>query len=197
MTIVDTRPVEAFADGHIKGTINIPLGKSFITWAGWLLPYDAPFALIVDEANIDSTMLDLRLIGLDEIKGYWTPDVVSGWDGDLLTTEQVTAEAAAKLAEQGEAIILDVRGSNEYKEGHVPGALHIPLGYLEDRIDEVPSDKPVVVHCLSGFRSSIATSILHANDRTGTLNLIGGWQAWAAAGNPIDRGSREREAVAS
>ena len=111
--------------------------------------------------------------------------------------EDVNKGFLAKLLhEQGEAVVLDVRGSNEYREGHVPGALHIPLGYLEERIDEVPQDRPLLVHCLSGFRSSIATSILHAHGRTGTMNLTGGWQAWSAAGNPIERGVKE-EAVAS
>lgn len=197
MKIVDTRQVEAYAGGHIQGTINIPLGKQFTNWAGWLLPYDAPFALIVDEANMGEVMLDLRLIGLDEIKGFWTPEVISGWDDSLIETHQISADAAGEILKSGDATILDVRGSNEYKEGHVPGALHIPLGYLDGRVDEIPADKPVLVHCLSGFRSSIAASILHAHGRTDTMNLTGGWQAWAAAGNPIDRGARERTAVAS
>lgn len=196
LKVVDTRQVEAYADGHIKGTINIPLGKSFINWAGWLLPYDAPFALIVDEVNVERTMLDLRLIGLDEIRGYWTPDVVKSWDQGLFGIEQVSADAAMKLIDEGQASVLDVRGSNEYNEGHVPGSVHIPLGYLEDRIDEVPAG-PVIVHCLSGFRSSIATSILHAHGRTDTLNLTGGYQAWAAADKPIERGSKEHAPVAS
>jgi hydroxyacylglutathione hydrolase len=197
MKIVDTRPVEAYANGHIPGTINIPLGKQFITWAGWLLPYDAPFALIVDEANLASTMLDLQLIGLDEIRGYWTPDVIDSRESGLKQVEQVSAQTTAGLAERGEVTVLDVRGSAEYREGHLPGAVHIPLGYLEARMDEVPDDKPVVVHCLSGFRSSIASSILHANGRTSISNMTGGYEAWAAAGNTIERGAPERVAVAS
>lgn len=197
LKIVDTRSAESYAAGHIPGTINIPLGKAFITWAGWLLPYDAPFALIVDEANIERTMLDLRLIGLDEINGYWTPDVISQWDEGLSKIEQITAVTAEELLRKGEITILDVRGSAEYKEGHVPGAVHIPLGYLEDRLDEVPDDKPLVIHCLSGFRSSIAASILDAHGHAPIANLGGGYQAWAAAGGSIERSSREAEAVVS
>lgn len=196
LKIVDTRPVEAYANGHIRGTINIPLGKQFITWAGWLLPYDAPFALIVDDANIDRTMLDLRLIGLDEIAGYWTPDIIAGRDGDLSTIEQIEPEDAIDLVEQGKVTVLDVRGSAEYNTGHVPGAVHIPLGYLEDRIDEVPADKPIVVHCLSGFRSSMALSILDAHGRDDISNLTGGYQSWSAAGGPIERSVKEAETVA-
>ncbi|CAN5559297.1 MBL fold hydrolase [soil metagenome] len=197
LKIVDTRPVEAYAAGHIPGTINIPLGKSFITWAGWLLPYDAPFALIVDEANIERSMLDLRLIGLDEIKGYWTPDVINQWDEGLSKIEQITAVTAKELLDRGEITILDVRGSAEYKEGHVPEAVHIPLGYLEDRLDEVPDNKLLVVHCLSGFRSSIAASILDAHGHAPIANLVGGYQAWAAAGGSIERGVKETEAMVS
>lgn len=197
LKIVDTRSVDAYANGHIPGTINIPLGKAFTNWAGWLLPYDAPFALIVDEANIERTMLDLRLIGLDEIRGYWTPDVVSGWGDGLSKIEQITPVTAADLLDRREITILDVRGSSEYKESHVPGALHIPLGYLEDRLDEVPDDKPVVVHCLSGFRSSMASSILDAHGRTEIMNLVGGFEAWESAGGSIERGSKKAEAAVS
>ena len=193
MKVVDTRSVDAFARGHIAGTIDIPLGKQFINWAGWLLPYDAPFALIVDEANLARTMLDLQLIGLDEIDGYWTPDVLEAWEPGLDTVQQVSPDAVNR----DRVMVLDVRGSSEYRDGHVPGALHIPLGYLEDRIDEVPQDKPLVVHCASGFRSMIASSILQANGRTSVLNLIGGFDAWAAESKPVERGSKERETVTS
>lgn len=142
-------------------------------------------------------MLDLRLIGLDEIKGYWTPDVISQWDESLSKIEQITAVTAKELLDRGEITILDVRGSAEYKEGHVPETVHIPLGYLEDRLDEVSSDKPLVVHCLSGFRSSIAASILDAHGHAPIANLVGGYQAWSAAGGSIERSFRETEAVAS
>jgi hydroxyacylglutathione hydrolase len=197
MKIVDTRSVEAYAQGHIPGTINIPLGKQFITWAGWLLPFDAPFALIVDEPNLDQAVLDLRLIGLDGTAGYWTPDVITDREEELAQVELVDADTTADLVEQGKVNVLDVRGLSEYKEGHVPGAVHIPLGYLEDRIDEVPYDKPLIVHCLSGFRSTIAASILHAHGRMEIQNLTGGYESWASAGKPIERSAREYEAVAT
>ena len=142
-------------------------------------------------------MLDLRLIGLDEIKGYWTPDVISQWDESFSKIEQITAVTAKELLDRGEITILDVRGSAEYKEGHVPETVHIPLGYLEGRLDEVSSDKPLVVHCLSGFRSSIAASILDAHGHAPIANLVGGYQAWSAAGGSIERSFRETEAVAS
>lgn len=195
--IVDTRPVETYAAGHIRGTMNIPLGRSFTTWSGWLLPYDAPFALIVDEANVDRALLNLRLIGLDEVAGYWTPDVIANRDGDLATIEQVDAERAVDLVEQGDVTVLDVRGLAEYQAGHIPNAVHIPLGHLEDRIDEVPDDKPVLVHCRTGYRSSMALSILDAHGRTRISNLSGGYEAWNAEDGPVERGRQEQQTKAA
>ena len=132
---------------------------------------------------------------LQHIKGYWTPDVVNSWDQGLSKIEQIMAASAKERWDRGEITILDVRGSSEYKEGHVPGAVHIPLGYLEERLDEIPGDKPLVVHCLSGFRSSVATSILDAHGFAPIASLVGGYEAWNAAGGSIERSSKGTEAT--
>lgn len=184
LRVVDVRPADVYAAGHLAGTVNIPLGKSFITWAGWLVAYDEPFALIVDERNLPAVVRDLQLIGLDEIAGYWTPEDLAGQKLD--SVEQISATATGASLGRQDVTLLDVRGSAEYREGHISEAVHIPLGYLEARIDEVPDDKPVVVHCLSGYRSSIAASILHAHGRSPVLNMAGGYQSWTAAGLPVE-----------
>jgi hydroxyacylglutathione hydrolase len=194
LLIVDTRPAPAYAAGHIPGTINIPLSKSFLTWAGWLLSYNAPFALIIDEPLAERAIKDLRLIALDNVAGYWPTNVVDDWaanGGALQTVETATADDVRRVLATGEATVLDVRGTAEYREGHIPGALHVPMGYIPRRIAEIPADKPIVVHCLSGARSAIAAGVLEALGRNQVWNYAGSYQDWARQGGPIEREAPE------
>ena len=197
--VVDTRHAAVFAAGHIPGTINIPLDKSFNTWAGWFLPFDADFYLIIDDACthcVDEAARDLAMIGLDRIAGYFGTGVVDEFTADgkaLESIPQLTASQLAERAAVGQVRVFDVRGRAEWDEGHIPGASNIPVGHLADRIAEVPSDVPVVVHCQSGARSAIAASILQAAGRTNVANLTGGIADWRRGGNPVERGT---EAVA-
>ncbi len=200
MPVADMRSQLAFAGGHIPGTLNIPYSRSYLTWAGWLLPYDRPFALIVDERDLESTIKDLQRIGLDDVAGFWAPDVIDSWvdtrpGHGLETVSQVSAADVEAALAQGSANILDVRGSSEYQEGHLPGAISVPLGYIPGRIDEIPTDKPLIVHCQTGVRSSIATSVLQRLGRKDVLNYMGSFAEWSSAGKPVELGATAREAV--
>lgn len=191
--VVDTRTSSSFAGAYIPGTISIPAGASFLTWAGWLLPYDRPFSLIADERDVTELTRQLQLIGLDHITGFWTPDVLLDWagsHGSLAAFTQMTPEELHVRLQRDAPAVIDVRNSNEYAGGHLSGSRHIPLGYLRDRMADVPADEPVIVHCQSGVRSAIATSILAAAGRTNVVDLIGGFAGWEAAGLPVER--RER-----
>ena len=178
--VIDTRPAADYARGHLEGTINIPINSAFVTWAGWLVR-SSEFYLIVDEAaapRLGELSRSLALIGIDRITGYFGP--VAG----QATIAQITAsELASRL---GSVTIVDVRGANEWAGGHLPGAVHIPLGYLSDRAGEIPAGRPVVVQCQSGGRSSIAASILRRLGFDQVTNLSGGITAWAAAGLPVE-----------
>ncbi|MGI8843441.1 MAG: rhodanese-like domain-containing protein, partial [Gemmatimonadaceae bacterium] len=192
--IVDTRRAPDYAAGHFPGTINIPLGKSFTTWAGWLVPYDKPLYLIVGNdghSEIDEVVRDLAMIGLDDVAGYLGRDVMAASTGAstrLATTGQAgVAEVAAELTEQ-RTMVIDVRGNTEWKAGHIAGARHIPLGSLAERVRDVPRAMPIIVHCESGGRSAIAASVLEASGFTSVRNMTGGFAAWAAAGQPVERG---------
>ncbi len=197
--VIDTRRAAAFAAGHVPGTINIPLDRSFNTWAGWLVPYDRDFYLIVEEGAthaLDEAVKDLAMIGLDRIGGYFTSDVVEAWAAagrTLASVPQLTADELA--ARSGEFAILDVRGQVEWENARLPETVadgrlvHVPLGYLTDRIEEVPSDRPLVVHCLGGGRSAIAASVLKANGIDNVINLAGGISAWQNAGHPVVQGN--------
>jgi hydroxyacylglutathione hydrolase len=191
--IVDTRPWADFSARHIPGTINIPLNKSFTTWAGWLIPYDKPFHLIADEGTergIDEIVRDLAMIGLDDAAGYFCRDVIDEWaakHGDLAEVAHITpAELSRRLA-RGDVNVIDVRGASEWESGHLPGVPNIPLGYLGDRVRELPTDKPLVLQCQSGARSAIAASLLRAKGIENVINLTGGFSGWQAAGHPVER----------
>jgi hydroxyacylglutathione hydrolase len=191
--VVDTRPWSEFAVGYVPGTINIPLNKSFTTWAGWLVPYNAPFYLILDDACghcLDEAVRDLAMIGLDGVAGYFGREAVDVWAGDHHQLASVTQIASSELAPQlrnGSVAVVDVRGASEWEAGHLPGAPNIPLGYLLDRVAELPSDKPLVMQCQSGARSAIATSLLRARGIE-AINLVGGFAGWQAGGYPVERG---------
>ena len=191
--VVDTRPWSEFAVGHIPGTINVPLNKSFTTWAGWLLSYDRPFYLIVDDASthgIDEAVRDLAMIGLDQAAGFFGTAVIDAWTAEhreLATVPQMTSRELAPALLTGSVSVVVVRGAAEWGAGHLPGVPNIPLGYLADRIGALPTDKPLVVQCQSGARSAIAASVLRARGMKNVVNLVGGFADWQAAGNPVER----------
>jgi hydroxyacylglutathione hydrolase len=194
--IADLRPPGAFAEGYIPGTINIPFGKGFVTWAGWLLPFDRPFHVIADTEQIDAITHELRMIGLDTLEGYWEPGIIDEWKtagNEVGTITQVTVD---KLNAIGEFQIVDVRGASEHADGHIPGSRNIPVGYVGEEISNVPDDKPVVFQCQTGRRSSIAASVAAANGRNDIYNLVGGFGAWEEAGGEIESSRPAASAVA-
>ena len=194
--VVDTRPTADYAAGHIPKTINIPLNQSFTTWAGWLVPYDADFYLVIDDQCphcVDEVVRDLAMIGLDRVAGYFGSEVIDAWaaaERPLGAVPQATSKDLAEQLGQGTVAVLDVRGRSEWEAGHLPGVANIPVGYLADRLGEIPRDKPVIVHCQGGARSSIAASLLRARGYTNVVNLSGGLADWEAAGKPIERAGR-------
>lgn len=190
--IVDTRAPMEYAAAHVPGTINIPLNKSFTTWAGWLLPYDQPLYLIADErcANcLDSVIRDLANIGLDRITGYFGDDVIAEWaavGGTRGRVDQMSPNQLRRALEDDRVAVVDVRSTAEWETGHLPGARHIPLWDIVARAAELPPDRPIVVQCQSGARSSIAASLLQAAGRKTVSNLAGGIAGWRNAGGVLD-----------
>ena len=193
-TLVDTRSTSAFAARHLPGTINIPLGKSFSTYAGSVLPYDErKLHLLIDDnvaERADEAARDLALIGLDRIAGYFGVDALAAWGHDgraFASVPQVDAPELATMISRGGVQVIDVRGSNEWEAGHLPAAPNIPLAVLRARVAEIRRDQPVVVQCQSGTRSAIAASLLRADGVENVVNLRGGFSAWREAGLPVER----------
>ena len=170
-TLLDLRGSDAFVKAHPKDALFLPRGTSFVTWAGWLVPYgEAIYLLLGEESDLETYFRDLGSIGLDNVRGYFLPE-------DLGSVEmQASQRIEADQVEETNAI-LDVRSQKEWEEGHLQGALHIHLGYLEDRMEEVP-DEPVV-HCRSGTRSLIASSVLQRAGKN-PVDVLGGYTALRA-----------------
>jgi hydroxyacylglutathione hydrolase len=189
--VIDTRAAEDFAKGHVPGTINIPLNKSFANWAGWLVRYDVDIHLIAaDAATARRAVRELAMIGLDRVATWHEACVIDEWQakgGTLGTVAKTDTAGLAPRWQKGEVHVLDVRNASEYAAGHIPGAQHIPVGHLAERLKEIPRDKPLVVHCQSGGRSAIATSVLQALGLTSAEDMRGGYSAWIAAGNKVER----------
>jgi hydroxyacylglutathione hydrolase len=152
-----------------------------------------PFYLIVSDdapAGLDEAVRHLAFIGLDGAAGWFGSDAIAAWGKaghSYASTATLTPTELAARQERGEVVVIDVRGEAEWKAGHIAGAQHIPLGYLTDRLDEVPSDRPVVLHCQGGGRSLIATSLLEARGVIESINLTGGFSAWEKTGLPVER----------
>lgn len=201
--VVDTRAAAEYAAGHVPGTINIPLNGSFTTWAGWLLPYDRDVYLLVDDARehaVETAVRDLAMIGLDRVAGVFGHDVLAAWTdaGHVLgTVAQRTPAEVAPLLARGEVAVVDVRGRTEWEAGHLPGVPNISVGYLAEHLAELPTDRPVVLHCQGGGRSAIAASVLQARGFTNVVNLVGGYGAWEQSGLPVTRDGAEPAAAAA
>lgn len=186
--MLDIRSPPAFAGSHIPGSLSIPL-EILSHYGGWVLPYGRSIMLVVEDAgSLDEAVRALVRIGHDDIVGH-VRDGMDGWYKAGLPTARFDAITARELHERAgreDLTFLDIRMEKEWKEGHVENALHIFVGYLEARIEEVPPDRPVAVLCSSGQRGSLAASILEAHGRT-PINLLGGMGGWRKAGLPVVR----------
>jgi hydroxyacylglutathione hydrolase len=196
--VVDTRTAQQFAGAHLPGTLNIPLNRSFTGWAGWLVPYDKEFALLIDPGRagaVELAVRELSLIGLDRIAGYGEidPEAIDRRRAAGIRPSSIRSLNVAQLQEQlgkGAIVLIDVRSRAEWGGGHIPGALHIPLGELAERQAEIPSTGPVVVQCRTGGRAAIGASLLQKLGRKDVLKFDGGYLAWQAAGHPVEADTR-------
>jgi len=192
-TVVDTRTAERFAAGHIPGTLNIPLGKSFLNWAGALAPDDSDVFLIVDSESdeaVKQILADLCKIGLTNVAAYFGSGVVQEWKtrrGPLNKVAQLEIAGLRDGARAEGVQVIDVRSPEEWSHGHLPGAIHIPLAALPERLEEIDPSRPVVLQCRGGGRSAIASSLLMSRGLTNVANLKGGYDAWVARGLPTQK----------
>jgi hydroxyacylglutathione hydrolase len=168
--VVDLRERTAFAAGHLTDSMNVELGTNFVTYLGWLYRYGEPLTLIGEsEEQVAEARRELVRIGVDELAGAAIGDVGSLADGRPLRSYPVSDFAGlAEAMERGPVQVLDARRNDERANGFVRGSQHIPLHELADRLDEVPQGE-VWVYCGSGYRASIAASVLDRPGRSVVL----------------------------
>lgn len=185
--LIDTRMMLAFGGGHIKGALSIGGSPMLSIWAGWLLDADKPILLVLesDEKLNEIVRLFLRT-GYTKFAGYLVGGM-KAWDNAGLPLDEVGQMTVHEIKARGRKLqLLDVRSPDEWKGGHIPNARHIFLGELRDKLGELDKSKPTAVYCDSGYRASIATSILKQEGFGCVCNVPGSWQAWKKAGYPVD-----------
>ncbi|MDV6013794.1 MBL fold metallo-hydrolase [Haloechinothrix sp. LS1_15] len=185
-TVVDARDPQEFAAGHLRGALNIPADGRFAETAGTVLSPAAPVVVLAPAGQGEQTAIRLARVGLDKVEGFLDDPqaVLRGATGEVERSSRVTADQLPDIVHAGGADILDVRNPGERANGSIAGSVHIPLGQLPDRLGDVPSERPLIVHCAGGYRSSVAASLLRANGWTGVSDLLGGYSAYQQAHDP-------------
>ncbi len=188
--ILDTRDPAEFAAAHLAGSVNIGLGGQYATWAGTILNPQRPIVVIAEPGREVESAMRLGRIGFDRVVGYLHEGLRSLESRPELIarTERLSpALAAERLASSDSPLVVDVRASNEYETKHIDGSFSLPLNHLEELADRLPSDRPLLVHCAGGYRSSIAVSLLRRMGFKQISELAGGITAWEAAGFSVSR----------
>jgi hydroxyacylglutathione hydrolase len=190
--ILDTRDPADFAAVHLAGSINVGLGGQYATWAGTVLSRDRPIVIIADPGREPESATRLGRIGFDHIVGYLEDGLQSIASRPELTmsTERLSAQVAADRVhaqtDDGAPVLIDVRAPRERDQKRIPGSLSIPLNHLAERTSELPDDRPLLVYCAGGYRSSIAASLLQLHGFKHVGEIAGGITAWEAAKLPIE-----------
>lgn len=171
-TVIDTRPREEFAEAHLPGSLLSPFNRQFNTVAGCYTTGDEQIYLIVEEHRLNEAVIDLIHIGLDNIAGFATPAGLEEFFKSGRRPEKINVAdfSAVKASEENDNYaVLDVRKATEFKDSHIQGAINIAHTRILDRINEVPRDKHLLVHCETGSRSAVASAFLQSRGFTVTL----------------------------
>jgi hydroxyacylglutathione hydrolase len=182
-TILDVRPAALFGDAHAAGSVNIGIASpAFPVWCGFFVNPDRPIALVVEsETEAQQAQLELVRIGFDRVVGFISADDL---DETLQITQMGARDFLASLEGPQRPLILDVRAAQEWNHDHLEGAVHIPLPQLLRRIGGISRSAPLTVVCASGYRSSIAASLLESEGFERLANVMGGMYAVRHAKRP-------------
>ncbi|HJX81472.1 MAG TPA: rhodanese-like domain-containing protein, partial [Candidatus Udaeobacter sp.] len=185
--LVDVRTMLAFGGSHISGALNIGGTPILSIWAGWMLDPEKPILLVME--NDDDLERMVRLFvrtGYTKFAGYLIGGM-KAWDAAGFRLERIGQMSVHELNERKSSLqVIDVRSPGEWKKGHVPGAQHIFVPELAKRMAELDRNKPTAVYCGSGYRASIASSILKPQGFTDLWNVPGSWEAWKKAKLPVE-----------
>ncbi len=182
--LVDGRGPEEFAQGHLRGAINVGLEGRYAEYAGSVLASDVDIVLFTDPGFEQEGKTRLARIGFDRVIGYLENpfDAMINHPGDVQAASRLTASAFdQRTGELTDLQVVDVRNPGEVEGGSIPNAVGIPVGQLPARHDELDPTKPTVVFCAGGYRSSVAASLLRHKGFADVSDILGGYNAWAEA----------------
>lgn len=172
IAVLDTRARDQFVAGHLPGALLADLDFQFCSIAGSYVEAGTPVYLVVDSARVDEAVRALIRIGLDLIEGYVTPETLEAYrhaGGRLMATSTIDMPTLESRRLTGHETVLDVRGKAEYDLGHVPGAINIAHTRLRERLAELPTNRPLLVHCVTGGRAAAAVSLLERHGYSATV----------------------------
>ena len=191
--LVDARPERKFNIGHVPGSYAVPHGNSMATWVGWVVPWGQPLVLLsADSSHHDDMVRQLIRIGFDRIHGFLAGGI-EAWRSAGLTVEVTNRLDLDGLKEAQDLpaapMVIDVRQHSEYAAGHIPGALNIELGELQEHLDGLPRELSLVTVCAAGMRATTAGSILQRDGRN-NIQVVdeSGTPAWIERGYPSETG---------
>jgi glyoxylase-like metal-dependent hydrolase (beta-lactamase superfamily II)/rhodanese-related sulfurtransferase len=190
VTVLDVRPGDEFAAGHVPGSINIALSGQFASWAGGILGIHSQPILVGDsEEEIDEARLRLARVGIEDLRGYLAGGVAAWRKAGLpvAKTAQISVQELNHKLHEGSLRahdVLDVRREGEWQAGHIAQAQSRALDTFAQGLPAIDRERPIAVHCKSGYRSMIACSLLERAGHRNVLNVAGGFDAWHAAGLP-------------
>ncbi len=200
--LLDTRPKASYVAQHVPGAVHLEADSQLSNKVGFVLPPELPLVLIVEsEATYRQVVLSLARVGYESVVGYLA-EGMRGWQaaGLPVTSGDIQDVAPAELAKLlaagspqeasgsgSKPFVLDVREPWEFRMGHVPGAVNVPLGQLGGRLDELDAEQPVAVICAHGNRSQSAAALLGQKGFKTVYNVLGGTAAWQSAGLEISR----------
>lgn len=186
--LIDTRMMLAFGGGHIKGALNIGGMPILSIWAGWLLDPAQKILLVLEsDDKLEEIVRYFLRTGYTRFAGYLVGGMLA-WNKAGLPLAAVGQMGVHEVKTEEKKIqILDVRSPAEWQEGHIPNARHAFLGELREQLDKLDKSQPTAVYCDSGYRASIATSILQQHGFDQVCNIPGSWQAWKNAGYPVEK----------
>lgn len=184
--VLDVRDMMGFGSGHVPGSLNIGAQPELSVWAGWLLDPEKPIFLVLpDDSKVPDVLRLLWRTGFTKFGGYLAGGM-NAWREAGREFSQIPQISVHDLKAAEDITPLDVRKPDEWGAGHIPGAQHAFLGELRDKLADLDRTAHYATYCASGFRASIAASILKQHGFENVRNLRGSWKAWQAAGYAVE-----------
>ncbi|HEY1726801.1 MAG TPA: rhodanese-like domain-containing protein [Candidatus Baltobacteraceae bacterium] len=183
--VLDTRDEDAYGAGHVPGSISISLDGQFAVWAGTIVGLENDVIVVAeDEERVRESQLRLARVGIDRATAFLSGGM-KAWKAANMPVASVALLDPPEFAsaiKKPDVQVVDVRRPAEWSSGHLSSAVHMPLNRLIGTMRDLDPNRPIAVHCKSGYRSSIAVSLLQREGFSDVVHMRGGWDAWQETG---------------